>query len=96
MVEKTICGSEALRAKDCFLKYAYFDALNAAKTSCDQEQITVSQRNWIRNRSEKCGSGSNVADCLNESYAIRGRELISTYKLQSDVYNIDDFASRAR
>lgn len=93
-IEKSICNSESLRAKDCFLKYAYFDALNGEKDSCEQDRVRAEQRTWIQSRNITCGKTEAAAEkCLESEISKRGIDLIQKYRLSSEVYSVDSFAT---
>ena len=91
-VENAICASEDLRTQDCYVKYVYFDALNNAKDSCEQEQIASEHQAWTDRRNADCAGGTGLDQCVRGASSERARHLITRYKLRSDVYALEDFA----
>ena len=67
-VEKAICASSDLRAKDDEMS-ALYGEIKAASTEAEQKMLAAAQKKWIAEREDSCGQseGEDLATCVSDS-----------------------------
>ena len=94
IVERTICTSESLAARDCLLGYVYRYSLRDAFSPEVRQRIAQDQRDWVRERNRFCEAkpAAELAGCLTQLINDRARDLMKTYRPESrGVFSEDDF-----